>query len=264
MRALEKKTGFIKLQLILIMCLGSIGLGSQVPGYMGKKLAVGYGFYGNPALSAFTLGYGENPLNILHEGFIEYVTGKKFALGFSGRFYKSSYLNTSTVDIERTHNIDQREDHPSGSYEIRGSNFMLYGKAFLNSYLAPWGKYFVFGLSLHRYTTSYNPADMKVQVEQYISYNNTRRYYFSDFGATTQSYNYVDLLIGRGKTRIIADGRVVIDYGYNLNVVATTLTILDAFDRIYLTPDEYIAKTSISRVRGINRFNLFIKAAFLF
>lgn len=59
-----------------------MNLNAQVPGYMGKRLNMGYGFYINPAFTAYSYGYGESRFNIQHEGFLEYATGKSLALVF--------------------------------------------------------------------------------------------------------------------------------------------------------------------------------------
>lgn len=254
----------------LFLMLGFVltNFNAQVPGYMGKRLNMGYGFYINPAFTAYLYGYGESRFNIQHEGFLEYATGKKFSLGFSAKFCKSSYLNTAEVDLYPRNytGASQQEDKPSGSYSLTCQSFALYGKAFKQNYLAPWGRYFLFGLTLNRYETKYSPHEMKVGIIQEVKSPLGSKYvqaYYSDFGYTTQSYNYVDIVIGNGRTRVYKN-RITVDYGYNLQVIAMTLAILDATEGGPYNADEYIQKTGAMRVRGINRFNFYFKLGYLF
>lgn len=254
----------------LFLMLGSVlvSLSAQVPGYMGKRLNMGYGFYINPAFTAYSYGYGESRFNIQHEGFLEYATGKKFSLGFSAKFCKTSYVNKGEVQLYPNYNAtsSQTEDRPSGSYSLTCQSFALYGKSFKQNYLAPWGRYFVFGLVLNRYEAKYSPHEMKVRIIQEVKSPLGPKYvqaYYSDFGYTTQSYSYLDIAIGNGKTRVYKN-RITLDYGYNMQVIAMTLAILDATVGGPYTADEYIQKTGAMRVRGINRFNFYCKVGYLF
>ncbi len=251
-----------KLILILIVLVFSIlKVNSQVPGYMGKKVVVGYGFYFNPAFSNFVLEYADSPINTLHEFFIEGATGKKFMLGFSAKLYKYTYNNIELVDTYGYANYAQQIDpHPQGYYVIKGRNYSLYGKFFKSQYLAPWGKYFNLGISFNRYETEYNPGVMRVQVRD--SYG-TR--YITNFGPQIQSYSYADISFGNGHSRIFGN-RIVFDYGYNINLIAMSrMLLLAAFDDYRNdTPDEYIKNTSAKRAAAVNRFNFYFKLGYLF
>lgn len=245
---------------------------SQVPGYMGKKVVAGYGFYFHPSFGNMLYEYSDRSFNTLHELFLEYTTGKKFMLGASLRFFKYTNNNIESVyayDEGLTYNYAQVDDSPEGTYTINGTNFMIYGKAFKKGYLAPWGKYFVFGLCFTRYKTTYDPTEMKVLFEQSTYNYNTNTYdvdqfYYSDFGPTTQNYKGFDLFFGNGKSRIFANS-IVLDYGYTINVIAMSRVFVSEI--IY--PEEnysynYIENTSKSRVASVNRFNFYIKLGYLF
>lgn len=263
-----KKFNLYLSALFLVLGFTLMNLCAQVPGYMGKRLNMGYGFYINPAFTAYSSGYGESRFNIQHEGFLEYATGKKFSLGFSAKFCKSSYVNKREVELYPNYNstASQTEDRPSGSYSLTCQSFALYGKAFKENYLAPWGRYFLFGLTLNRYEAKYSSQDMKVRIIQEVKTplgTNYVQAYYSNFGYTTQSYNYLDIVIGNGRTRVYKN-RITVDYGYNLQVIAMTLAILDVADGGPYNADEYIQKTGAMRVRGINRFNFYFKLGYLF
>lgn len=252
--------------LTILFLLWISALQAQAPGYMGKKFTAGYGFYFHPSFSNAFLDYGDSPFNIQHALFAEAVTGKKFALGFSAHFYKYTYNNREHVDMQKFSDnagnyYYQSDDHPSGQYKIRAQNFMFYGKTFKGNYLAPWGKYFQFGLVYTRYVTEYYPDEMQIKVES----NNGGFFYYSDFGPPLKSYQTVDLMIGNGRSRIYGN-RIVLDYGYTLQVISC----LKAFGYYALEPskgytaDKYIQTTSAKRVAAMNRFNFYVKLGYLF
>lgn len=264
-------TGLQKAVSAILLVFISAGIKAQVPGYMGKKCVVGYGMYANPALAAYLVGYGKSPLNFMNEVYIEAAVAKKIALGAALRFYKTSYGNTRDVDVTdgiHSSSFSQYNSHPSGSTAIKGRDLYFYAKFFKRSYVAPWGRYFILGVAINNYTVKYNPDNMKVYVERGTYYTNTERYFFSDFGAQTQKFHSADLMLGSGKSRVFAN-RIVIDYGYNINLLGLTLTVLDAPDDAISEDNttyasEYIKTTSAARIRGINRFNLHFKIGYLF
>lgn len=272
---------------IAIFCLSLFAGHAQAPGYMGKRFAAGYGFYFSPALIGSN-GQGQSILgspnggghaetgtlafNSLHEGWVEYTTGKKFTVGFSARFYKSTYDNSADVDIpygifadqNTGYSYDQRDRQPLGFYHIKGINYSLYGKLYFGKYIAPWGRYFTFGPTLKTYTCSYDPNEMKVTFTD--PYNNGNVYY-SNFGAKEQKFTRFDIMAGFGRNRIVAN-RITIDYGFNVQLIALVSTLFDAtgeslFSSSQLSPGEYMASTSPARVRGVNRFNAFLKVGVL-
>ncbi len=187
-------------------------------------------------------------------------------LEFSLKLYKSTYNNTSDVYLESAKSYFLTTDHtPQGHYDINAKNYAVTSKFFKRQYVAPWGKYFLLGLTYNTYTTKYSPdqmfVPMKVMSNTYLgNYNYIE---FSDFGPTEKSFQYFDVMMGNGKNRIFLN-RIVLDYGYNFNLIATTLTFIDVFEGLNLNAADYIPKTSHMRVRGINRFNFFVKLGYLF
>lgn len=243
----------------LIMCsLFSI---AQAPGYMGKRFSAGYGIYASPG---FVGTKGLTYVNVLHEGFIEFAAKKKFSVGLSARFYNGLVNNDRYYmrgDVFVNNTMISYNGQPSGAVNLKGRNFMLYGKFFKKNYLAPWGKYFILGATLNTFTASYDPDQMYIISTDYYS----KTTYYSDFGPEKQSYMKFDVMFGNGRSRIIAD-RVVLDYGYNINVWGATSLLLDALEisEVNHKASEYIKKTGSVRIREINRFNLFFKVAYLF
>lgn len=257
---------------------------AQVPGYMGKRFVVGYGFYFSPAVAGSN-GQGNSILgnivngsgnsetgtlafNSLHEGFVEYAVTKKLMLGLSARLYKSTYDNGSSFDIN-DYNYGQyyssSETHPEGLYHIKGRNYCFYVKSYFGKYLAPWGRYFMFGPSLNTYTCHYDPSEMKVRVNEYNTTNGTQ--YFSNFGPQDQRFVKFDFNAGFGRSRIVAN-RIMIDYGFNVQLGALATSLFDAVgEPLFSTFDRsavnYISRTSPVRVRGVNRFNAFLKIGVL-
>ncbi len=154
---------------------------------------------------------------------------------------------------------------PGGITSVRGLNYALYAKLFKKRYLAPWGKYFMIGATLNTYVVSYDPAEMYISYTTFANgaYQIGR---FSDFGPERQSSVKFDVSFGNGRSRIIAD-RIILDYGYNINVWAATTLIDDLMDRdnsSYVRAASYIERLSSKRVRGVNRFHVFFKVGYLF
>ena len=244
---------------------------SQAPGYMGKRFSAGYGFYASPG---FIGSHGLTKVNMLHEGFIEFAAKKNFSLGFSVRYYNAQYSNERDVKISgfdlpidnSNYSYQQLDGNPSGITNIKGLTYTLYGKFFKKKYLAPWGRYFLLGVTLNTYVASYDPDQMYVPFEKSNgNYGEPRKnYYFTDFGPTQQSFKKIDVMIGNGRSRIIAN-RIILDYGYNINLWAATTAIFDLNDEPNNTfnASEYISGVSKVRVRAVNRFNVFIKVGVL-
>ncbi len=239
---------------------------SQTPGYMGKRFNAGYGFYFSPALfgtngAGQTLigrdGNGETDelaFNTMHEGYFEYALKKRLSLGISGRYFKTTYDNAARCESY---------NNPTGIYNIKGVNYSFYGKLYKRNYVAPWGKYFVFGAYIKSFTTIYDPTIMTL-----IDYNNST---VSNFGPLKQRSVKFDILLGFGRSRIISN-RVIIDYGFNTNLfslLTTSFLLLELegdgpiLNSRYYTYN-YIEKTAAVRIRDFNRFNAFIKIGYLF
>lgn len=252
------------------MLCASLGLKSQVPGYLGRRTTVGGGFYANPAFAAALFGYGRSPLNTMPEAYIERVVKNRMALGFSFRPYKTTYENTGEVEVRGGYSSSFRqvEDHPGGAINIQCRGFAFYAKFFRSRYLAPWGRYMLLGLAMNDFVSTYDPDQMRVLVTERTFppgglYPVDKNMYYNNFGPVSQSFKTFDLVYGSGRSRIFWD-HVVVDYGYSVNLVALTLTLYEAFDDEVNSPQEYIEYNSTMRVRGINRFNFFIKAGYLF
>jgi hypothetical protein len=240
----------------------------QNPGFYGRRVSVGYGILASPAWIGSS---GHTPINLLHDVHIEVAAKKRLSIGFSTRFYNAVYGNGRIVQINSNYSSDysQIDESPSGTTQIKAINYMLYFKLFGANYVAPWGRYFTFGATINTFKSTYSPSEMYVKTEQYLNYPISGYVYgkYSNFGSTEQSFARFDVMLGFGRSRVIAK-RVIIDYGYNINLMALALTLFDApddnvFAENYLYPSEYIEKTSAARVRGVNRFNLFLKVGIL-
>ncbi len=280
---LKTHTTMKKIYMTCLACLVYLLGVAQVPGYMGKRFVAGYGFYFSPALIG-TNGLGASIIgtrdgnaetgtiafNSLHELFAEYTVGKKLSLGLSARIYRSAYDNNRTLTVDGSftdpygyQQTYSASGHPDGLYHIRGVNYLLYGKLYFGKFLAPWGRYFMFGPSLNTYSTNYSPDEMKILAKGYGNNN----VFFSDFGPQQQRFVKFDIMAGLGRSRILAN-RICLDYGFNVNIIALYSTLFDAtgeslFDSSYPSQYNYIQKTSPGRVRGVNRFNAFIKVGVL-
>jgi hypothetical protein len=252
-----------KVIIILVFVVSYFTGSSQAPGYMGKRFTAGYGIYGSPG---FVGSDGRTPVNVLHEAFVEFAAKKKFSVGLSAKFYNAITPNSTeaSTTVFGFNNYQSLRETPEGTTRLKGKNYMLYGKFFKRKYLAPWGKYFILGVALNTYTTIYDPDQV------YIAYQNTNsgfndNRYFTDFGATKQSFMKVDVTFGNGRSRIIAD-RIALDYGYTINVWSLTSNVINVLGESgnYVSADDYMKTIGAKRAKGVNAFNLFLKVGYLF
>lgn len=253
------------------------------PGYLGRRFQVGYGFHFSPALLGPN-GSGESMLgrgnviggdmafNSIHEGFLEFAFKNRTSVGFSAKYYKTTYHNGTVASaqyFDPNGYSSSTYGRPTGIYTINGLNYTLYFKFFNKRYVAPWGRYFILGPSLNTYKCFYDPSIMYMQYDYYDGYSN-KVVKVSDFGPQGDNFFRVDLLFGWGRTRIVGE-RFTIDYGINFQAIALGFTLWDAigenplelFSEEETTNLNYFERTSKSRVREVNRLNIFLKVGVL-
>jgi hypothetical protein len=271
----------MKLKFFIVACLFSSLLFSQLgPGYMGKRCVLGYGFNFSPAvfgpngqesclLDVGNAAGGELALNSMHEGFIEYAFKNRTSVGFSAKYFRTSYANQ--VPLEYYYSGSGYSSgsigEPSGLYHISGLDYNLYFKFFHRRYVAPWGRYVILGAVFNRYKSVYDPSAMFLVYEDHSTYPPQKKK-LSDFGPTEQDYMRGDIRFGWGRSRILLN-RITLDYGISFEIVALLGNFLDkadinvdfSFDAIQHT--RYIQTTSRRRVREVSSVNVFIKAGVL-
>jgi hypothetical protein len=261
---------------------------AQSTGYMGKRLLLGYGFHTSPTITGSNaknesiIGSGGNAetgalaFNVIHEGYLEFAVSSKWMICFSARFYKTTYDNRLNFkNYEGNYNnesyIQYRNSSPDGFYNMRGLTYTLYFKYYGARYVAPWGRYVMFGPTLNTVKTSYDPAIMKVPGTYYNSNlygNNASDTIVSYFGPTEQTFKGLNLMLGFGRSRIIAN-RVTIDYGCNIHLFSLANTLFDFNGTGFFHRQEtidannYIERSVLTRVRGVNRINVFLKVGIL-
>lgn len=160
---------------------------SKVPGYMGKRFQIGYKYH-------FMPGYGKSPrknadfttssdgtfkINTFHEGFMEYVVGRKTSLVASVRFSKAQFDPTG---VNFTGSFDGvANEYGQLSYFGGGLGIRFYKK-----HLAPLSSYFGFNLGF---------LSMATDKYSFVSEYDGRRVY----SATTGSSPYLGFEIGANK-----------------------------------------------------------------
>jgi hypothetical protein len=268
----------------MCLLLGGISY-SQTAGFMGKHLHIGYGFNTSPALinstanqetifgNGGTAESGSLAFNAMHEVYLDYLLSSKWTIGISAKFYKTNYDNAlmfqNPFDIYYNGSRNNGSEHIKGYYAIKGQSYTLCVKLFGNRYVAPWGRYVMFGPVINTYKTSYDPAIMNSTVNYYDSYN----YYstdtlITDFGPREKSYVKFGLMVGWGRSRIIAN-RICIDYGVTIQPIAFASMFFRAtdFSEIFggnnVSNINYIDITSKRRLQGMNAFNVFLKVGFI-
>ncbi len=269
--------------IVFVLFLIALNSSAQSTGYMGKRFVLNYGFHTSPITFGAsannttligTSGSAESgvfALNMIHEGSLEFAISSKWMMNFSARYYKTVYDNAEYLDYD---SYDATSGYrysytgqPEGFYDITGLSYTLYFKYFGSRYVAPWGRYVMFGPVLNTVKTNYSPTVMYLKDDSYGSSSNP---IIKNFGDFEQKYNGFNIMLGWGRSRIIGN-RIVVDYGCNTQILSVILGALnvaldgapDDFFRGKTTNTNYIENTYKTRVRGVNRFNVFLKVGVL-
>ncbi len=273
-----------RIYLLLFFLIIFISSNSQSSGFLGRKTVISYGFNTSPALFEasknnttvldFAAGgngtaeTGDLAFNALHELAIEHANSNKWMMGINAKYYKTAYDNN--YDIKASTILENYKTTIRKYYSITGYNIGLYFKYFGTRYVAPWGRYMMFGPLVNFSTATYDPKMMNIK-GSYKKYNSiyssnytTTDTIYSDFGPTTQKFTRFDIMVGWGRSRIISN-RVVVDFGATAQCISLGTIIFDILDTNSQTPYRtgYIEKTEKIRVRGVNRFNVFLKIGIL-
>lgn len=235
----------------------------QGPGYMGKRTQAGYGVHVSPVTFGSTANNktlignvngtaekGYLRFNVNHEVFLERVLSNNWLMGASVKYMRTGYDNRAL--------LNSATEKPGSYYVINVLSFSPYFKTFRRNYIAPWGKYFVFGPVLNVMRSKHD-AFMHI-ARRTVNGHDTLE---TDFGSDDKRHFSGDLLMGVGKTRVYFN-RITLDYGYNFHLLASLMPLVEVL--LYEEPkqEEYIAKTIAPRVRAANRFNLFFRLGYLF
>ena len=215
---------------------------------------------------------GSIVFNAIHEGFLEVAPSSRMMIGFSVRYYKTTYDNARAIENPYSYGssyngIDYIDQKPNGYYDITGLSYTLYMRYFGTRYVAPWGRYFMFGPVINTVKTVYDPTKMNARASSYNNFTGMYQEYLEkNFGATEQTYSGVNLMFGAGRSRLIKN-RITLDYGFNSHLGSLITVLFDLSGFTYRNSDisntSYIEKTVKSRVRGVNRFNVFLKVGIL-
>lgn len=264
----------------LFLILANLFTQAQSAGYMGKRMQMSYAFNTSPAIFGATanntsiLGTsgsaetGEFALNMIHEGSLEFMPSSKWVIGAGLRYYKTAYDNAAEMSSSSFYYASYDNGYrPDGYYTIKGLSYALYFKYFGKRYVAPWGRYVMFGPVFNTYKTEYDPSIMYLKATKYSSYYYEEDTIIRDFGSKEQSYKGFNVLLGWGRSRVVAN-RVTIDYGCNFQLFSVLSTFfdfegVDLFNEYTNTNSNYIERTVRKRVRGVNRFNVFFKVGVL-
>ncbi len=263
--------------IFLFFCISN-QIQSQGPGFLGKKLVFGYSLNTSPALWGSSANYktilgtegtapsGHFAFNFIHEGSLECSISTKWAIGINARYYKTKFDNATFLTSTSNGITFSQRATPSGYYDITGLSYGIYFKVFRPTFIAPWGKYIVFGPVFNTAKATYDPNIMNIVGRVNNSTNNYSYNYkdtiISDFGPPVQKYKGFNFLFGWGRSRIIAN-KIVIDYGCNMYLLSF-FPNLALTSKNNLSNTNYIHQSINRRIRGVNHFNVFLKIGFLF
>lgn len=249
---------------IIIIVLLSFTFGTlfsqEAPGYMGKKLVIGYSTVGAPSLfrvnsngkngiDLFPPGF-KFPMNYGHKITGTYSINRKASYGASIEMYKTG-VDYSGVYITQA---DIEDDRLLDSYTYRGGYAVLnsYGLSFFKSYysdgISPLGRHQNVGLKI-----VYSTTDM-ASLNFYDSYNNAnnngveRKYQAPS--KTPSSLNW-GLTYGMGINRILFD-RLVFNIGFE---VALMLSALSEWGEDWNTYYDFTDYTGVNNSSGVIEYN---------
>jgi len=256
---------------------------AQSSGFMGKHMVISYGFHASPAIIGATKNNetlfgdiineqgnaetGVITFNNLHEISLDFVASSKWLICLNVKYYKTAFDNAEICESGNRNSTNYYSGNPEGFYSIRGLTYGLTFKYFGKRYIAPWGRYLMFGPVINTVKTSYD-KNMVIKGAYYPSAGPTN-FTITDFGPKNQNFAGFNFMLGWGKSRIFANN-IIVDFGASTQIFALLSIPKDIlgvnfneFDK-YPTKETYIEDTYKKRVRGINRFNIFLKIGYLF
>ncbi|MDF2453823.1 MAG: hypothetical protein K0S26_3327 [Bacteroidota bacterium] len=230
-----------KLMVLALLCFPFINI-AQGPGYLGKKTSVMLGFDVSPNLS-----YGTNtsPIVISPQISFERALSTRFSALIALRYIFTNFDNSKEIPGVGS---------PTSSYDIQSLSGILSGKIYDKKFVAPWGKYWRFGAVVNMTSTKH---DGYMYITKQINNHDTL---LMNFGPYNQLHNSYDFEVGRGRTRIV--NNIIIDYGFSLQLLALANSLSQPSQQ--LTEKNYIRETAISKIQGMNGFNLYLKFGYLF
>lgn len=262
----------MKNKFLIFLIIISSSVFSQVPGYMGKRLIVGYsnyfmvGFKGPGPINAVPSNENSLTLNNVHCLNFEYAHNQHKMLCFSGQYLRTgiAYNNGLSGGPFDLRNIG---DYPYpnsckyvGNYStpalLTSFNIGIGIKSFKHGYLAPVGKYdkfeFLFLFEKIKY-------DYKNFVQS-DNYGSTDIPY--PLGTGEYSYKNFAIVYSFGRQKVLND-KIVLDYG--LRVSYTPL--FNIFSAVQMndasTIEEHFKYETRSRIFREQLFNLHVGIGFL-
>ncbi len=260
---------------------------SQTTDFKVKKFIIGYGFNISPASLNSTKNnmkmigtrgsaqFGKIVFNNLHEVFFDYLNSEKWVIGINIKYYKTAYDNQIMVNnLGKNIYHSYNEGYPSGSYLITGISYSIYAKYYRKNFDAKKRKYVMFGPVINQVFTRYDKNSMNLKaIVSSTATSTLTDTLITDFGAEKQNFRNFNFMVGFGRTWIISE-KIFLDFGFTSQIFSLislpfdleeTSTISDIdINQEKLTTSNYIEKTYKKRIRGINRFNTFIKIGYFF
>lgn len=199
--------------LIILINVLSLNAFSQVAGYLGKKIMVGYNFNFNPVTSIFNGGfYNTGPVFLVmkHEGYAGFTFSKKASV-IAGYISQNTNLR---YPYNNSSNIIFAESSSFKKYNKINSSVIDFGFRFhLGKFVSPVGTYVDFTYGICK--MQYSDEDPYVYYEFY-DYNNYN-YVNGRYDGTGSYIKYKRISIGVGNTKVIKD-RFVFNVGLKLNL----------------------------------------------
>lgn len=230
--------------IIILNYFISNSLVCQNPGYFGKKLIAGAGIEISPAFSQAT---HLMPVNLTGKMFVEKAIEHNLSFGIAVNYSNTKYDNRQAIGFLGS---------PNDNYQIQNIALMPFFKIYHNKFVAPWGKYFTISPIINTTITQHDDFMYLIKTIE------NRDTLLMDFGGKRQLFQSFDLLVGKGKTRIIND-KLALDYGLNIQILGL-LKVIMGDNYTSLDTQNYIRQTAMGRVRRLNSINLHLKIGYLF
>lgn len=221
----------------LFLCI-SVSASSQVSGYLGKRLMIGYSNYLAPALygpganadaSSGTIG-----LNTTHCANLDFVIKTRTVLCLSLQKSNTgvvpSNLTEEIYDGFNTYNFVTYyySPKPYKPMQLSSTNIALGFKFFQSGTIAPVGKYKKLELLFMMNKLTYS----NTAFQYYDTYNSSAGLTSKKIGKGVYTYKTLAIAYTMGRSRVLFD-RVVLDYGLRIGVVPEpiiTFVLNDFFD----------------------------------
>ncbi len=265
----------MKHKILFSLLLISSTVFSQAPGYLGKRLVVGYsnyfipGFIGPGSLNSYPSGQSSFTINNAHCLNLEYAFSSGRMICISGEYFRTGIAYDKGVHNGFL-NFQSTGDYPYlNTYKYGGDfytpallisrNIGIGLKTFKRGFIAPTGKYHKLEVIMMFEKVQYDFQHFLIQDNSNYPYTDIQ----FNLGTGEYSYKNISIVYTTGRQQIFYD-KIVLDYGVRLGFTpAFSILTIMAGDEFVGNIEDYYRRASRIRIFREQLINFHIGIGFL-